>query len=70
MNIIAQDMNENLRVLYTQLNYFNKEEKIQLTSNPRDKLSSIKEPVLISKPSPTGEYTLQYANIRTTMTIC
>jgi hypothetical protein len=55
-----QNMNENLKVLYYQLNFFNKEDNFYKFRNPEDKLYRIKERVNLSKPNPAGVYTLTY----------
>lgn len=60
--ISEQNMNENLKILYYQLNFFNKTDNFYNFSNPRDKLYGIKEKITLSKPNPAGVYTVTYNN--------
>ena len=55
-------MNENLKVLYYQLNFFNKEDTFYKFENPHDKLYMIKERIELSKPNPAGVYRMLHNN--------
>lgn len=62
----VENVNQNLRVIYTQLNLFNKEDNFHNRFKPSDKLSIIKDKICLgeSPHSSTTEYLLQYADIK------
>lgn len=57
-------MHKNLKVLYTQLNYFNKEDNFYNINNPRDKLFVIKDNIRLGPPDPSGSYYVYYNTAR------
>lgn len=58
-------MHKNLKVLYTQLNYFNKEEdNFYNINNPRDKLFVIKDSIRLGPPDASGAYYVYYNSAR------
>jgi len=59
-----QNVCENLRVIYTQHNLFNKEDNFYRFINPYDKLSIIKDIIYLGRPTPNGEYQLRYSDTR------
>jgi len=60
----TQYMHKNLKVLYTQLNYFNKEDNFYNINNPRDKLFVIKDNIRLGPPDPSGSYYVYYNTAR------
>ena len=60
----CQYMNENLKVLYTQLNYFNREDNFYDNLKPNDKLFVIKDNIRLGKPDAQGQFCVFYRSSR------